>query len=149
MANKDSEKQTHVGLVVVTHVDYGSSLLRAAEHILGPVQDCVSIQVDIYDGVNETMKRLNDAVAMLDSGSGVLVLTDMFGGTPTNLSLSLLGGNGNIEVLTGVNLPMLLKIFGDRGKSLHELSELACEAGREGIAIAGDLLRSKLKKAEN
>ncbi|MDR1126337.1 MAG: PTS sugar transporter subunit IIA [Deltaproteobacteria bacterium] len=138
-----------VGLAVVTHVDYGASLLRAAEHIVGPIQDCVSIQVDINNDVQETLKRLNDAVALLDSGAGVLVLTDMFGGTPTNLSLSLLGRGGNIEVLTGVNLPMLLKVLSNRQKPLEEISELACEAGREGIAVAGDILRSKIKKSDD
>ena len=148
MPTENSDNNS-IGLVVVTHVDYGASLLRAAEHILGPVQDCVSIQVDINDDVQKTIKRLNDAVSLLDAGAGVLVLTDMFGGTPTNLSLSLLGRGGNIEVLTGVNLPMLLKVLGNRKKPLAELSELACEAGREGIAVAGDILRSKMKKNDD
>ena len=145
----ENTNDNSVGLVIVTHVDYGASLLRAAEHIVGPIQDCVSIQVDINNDVQETIKRLNDAVSLLDSGAGVLVLTDMFGGTPTNLSLSLLGRGGNIEVLTGVNLPMLLKVLNSRKKPLDELSELACEAGREGIAVAGDILRSKIKKSDD
>lgn len=145
---QNEERKVHIGVVIVTHVDYGASLLRAAEHILGPVQDCVSIQVDINNDVGETVQRLTDAVARLDTGLGVLVLTDMFGGTPTNLSLSLLGKGGEIEVLTGVNLPMLLKVFGNRSKPLHELAEIACEAGREGIAVAGDILRNKVRKTE-
>ena len=148
MLAEENNRAANVGVVIVTHVDYGASLLRAAEHILGPVQDCVSIQVDINNDVGETVQRLKDAVMLLDNGSGVLVLTDMFGGTPTNLSLSLLGGQANIEVLTGVNLPMLLKVCGSRKKPLRELADLACEAGREGIAVAGEILRSRGKRAE-
>ena len=141
---QDSRKE-QVGIVIVTHVDYGAALLRAAEHILGPAQDCTSIQVDINYDVSETVNRLKEAVSLLDTGKGVLVLTDMFGGTPTNLSLSLMS-SGNIEVLTGVNLPMLLKVMGNRDKNLKELSEIACVAGCDGIAVAGDLLRNKQRK---
>jgi PTS system mannose-specific IIA component len=147
MENHDTGQEVHIGVALVTHVNYGATLLRAAEHILGPINDCVSIQVDINSDVNESVKRLNDAVSILDSGLGVLILTDMFGGTPTNLSLSLLGSGKNIEVLTGVNLPMLLKVFAHRTKTLRELAIIACEAGREGIAIAGEILRNKVKKA--
>lgn len=131
------------GIILVTHVDYGSALLRAAEFILGPVQDCTCIQVDSSLGVEDTVKRLQEAVDRLSSGCGVLVLTDMFGGTPTNLSLSLLGSRKDVEVLTGVNLPMLLKVLSNRQMPLAELAECAELAGREGIIAAGQMLRSK------
>lgn len=148
MKEQEGSRKVQVGIVIVTHVDYGAALLRAAEHILGSVSDCVSLQVDINNEVSETVNRLQDAAVRLDSGLGVLVLTDMFGGTPTNLSLSLLGkGELNIEVLTGVNLPMLLKVLGNRHKTLAELAEVACDAGREGIAVAGEILRNKVKKS--
>ena len=143
---QDSRK-IQVGIVIVTHIDYGAVLLRAVEHILGPAHDCATIQVDISYDAAETVNRLKEAVALLDTGKGVLILTDMFGGTPTNLSLSLMG-NGNIEVLTGVNLPMLLKVMGNRDKNLQQLSEIACVAGRDGIVAAGELLRSKQRKHE-
>lgn len=148
MKQEDGARNVQVGIAIVTHVDYGAALLRAAEHILGPVQDCTTLQVDINNEVSETVNRLREAVRRLDSGLGVLVLTDMFGGTPTNLSLSLLGQDEfNIEVLTGVNLPMLLKVLGNRKKSLAELADIACDAGREGIAVAGEILRNKFKKS--
>lgn len=148
MNKQQEDRKVQVGIVIVTHVDYGAALLRAAEHIVGSVQDCATLQVDINNEVTDTVNRLKDAAKRLDSGLGVLVLTDMFGGTPTNLSLSLLGqGNLNIEVLTGVNLPMLLKVLGNRKKSLQELAEIACDAGREGIAVAGEILRNKFKKS--
>ena len=132
------------GVVLVTHVDYGAGLLRAAETILGPLADCSSIQVDAGLDVAETVARLKEAVNLLDKGNGVIILTDMFGGTPTNLSLSLLG-SGSIEVVTGVNLPMLLKVFEARHKELAELADLAMEAGGKGIVSASRLLRSKVK----
>lgn len=148
MSQQTENRNVQVGIVIVTHVDYGAALLRAAEQIVGQVLDCATLQVDINNEVTDTVNRLEDAVIRLDSGLGVLVLTDMFGGTPTNLSLSLLGkGNLNIEVLTGVNLPMLLKVLSNRRKSLAELSDIACEAGREGIAVAGEILRNKFKKS--
>lgn len=132
------------GVILVTHVDYGSGLLRAAETILGPLADCSSIQVDSGLDVGETVSRLKEAVSLLDKGNGVIILTDMFGGTPTNLSLSLLG-TGAIEVVTGVNLPMLLKVFEARRKDLSELADMAMEAGRMGIDSASRILRSKVK----
>jgi PTS system mannose-specific IIA component len=131
------------GIILVTHLDYGSALLRAAEFIVGPVQDCTCIQVDSALAVEETVNRLQEAVDLLSRGHGVLVLTDMFGGTPTNLSLSLLGSRKDVEVLTGVNLPMLLRVLGNRTLPLPELAELALEAGCEGIIAAGKVLRSK------
>ena len=134
-----------VGIVIVTHVDYGSSLLKAAEFIIGPVQDCVCIQVDAgLQEVEETVARLKDAIRRLSSGNGVLILTDMFGGTPTNLSLSLLGTRTDVEVVTGVNLPMLLKVLVQRQQTLEELSETAITAGIEGIIAAGKMLTSRV-----
>ena len=143
MNKPDASATAHAGVVVVTHVDYGASLLRAAESILGPLQDCSSIQVDAAVDSAETVKRLQDAAMLLDHGQGVIILTDMFGGTPTNLSLSLLNTHA-VEVVTGVNLPMLLKVFENRIKlGLRELAMLAMDAGCKGIVSAGDMLRKK------
>lgn len=148
MNKNDSQHLPAAGVVLVTHVDYGAGLLRAAETILGPLADCSSIQVDSGLDVAETVARLKEAVSLLDKGNGVIILTDMFGGTPTNLSLSLLG-TGAIEVVTGVNLPMLLKVFEARRTSLAELADKAMEDGRKGIDSASRILRSKAKaKAE-
>ena len=138
-----SSSSDQIGVVLVTHADYGSALLRAAELILGPVRDCTCIQVDVNNLVEESVSRLHEAVERLDSGSGVLILTDMFGGTPTNLSLSLLKSHPNIEVLTGMNLPMLLRVIPNRDKPLAELAELAKQSGCEGIIAAGKVLRNK------
>ena len=123
----EQQSSTQVGIIVVAHADYGSAMLRTAEFILGTLSDCTSISVDIAQEVPETVRRLDDAAQRLDKGAGVIILTDMFGGTPTNLALSLLGSH-NVEVVTGVNLPMLLKVFTLSRKA--PLAELA--AGRRG-----------------
>lgn len=134
---------TEVGIIVVAHADYGSVLLRTAEFILGPLSDCSSISVDIGQEVPETVRRLKDAAERLDKGAGVIILTDMFGGTPTNLALSLLSTH-NVEVVTGVNLPMLLKVFSSRGTPLAELASMASEAGIKGIVVPGAMLKTRL-----
>ena len=134
-----------VGIIVVAHTDYASALLRTTEFILGPLGDCTSISVDVAFDVSETVQRLNDAAQLLDKGAGVLILTDMFGGTPTDLSLALLSTH-NVEVVTGVNLPMIIKAFSARVLPLKELAELVGEAGKQGIVVAGEVLEQKSPK---
>lgn len=140
----DENKSTQVGIIVVAHADYGSAMLRTAEFILGPLSDCSSISVDVAHEVSETVRRLDDAAQRLDKGAGVIILTDMFGGTPTNLALSLLASH-KVEVVTGVNLPMLLKVFTSRDNELGELARMAGEAGAKGIVVAGSMLRNKAR----
>lgn len=78
----EQQSSTQVGIIVVAHADYGSAMLRTAEFILGTLSDCTSISVDIAQEVPETVRRLDDAAQRLDKGAGVIILTDMFGGTP-------------------------------------------------------------------
>lgn len=141
--NEQSRSDAPVGVVVVTHTDYGAWLLKAAEFILGPQERCRCVSVDMTHEVDETLATLKTAIKDTDQGGGVLILTDMFGGTPTNLSLSLLG-TGRLEVLTGVNLPMLIKILGSRTKALEILAVEAKQAGCQGIVVAGEVLRKKV-----
>lgn len=140
----ESEQQKRLGVVLVTHTEYGAWLLKAAEMILGPQQQCMAVSVDVSQEVEQTVKNLKQAVADCDTGAGVMLLTDMFGGTPTNISLSLLGSR-ELEVVTGVNLPMLLKVLGARETPLARLAQDAKEAGTKGIVVAGEILRSKVK----
>ena len=140
----EDSKKTQVGIIIVSHADYGSAMLRTAEFILGPQSDCSSISVDIAHEVSETVRRLTDAAQRLDKGAGVIILTDMFGGTPTNLALALLATH-KVEVVTGANLPMLLKVFSAREKNLEELAQLSGEAGSKGIVVAGNMLRNKAR----
>lgn len=141
--SKDKNKKGDVGVVVVTHTDYGARLIAAAEMILGSQDACVSVSVDTTVEIDKTIEALRAAVDAVDKGSGVMVLTDMFGGTPTNLSLSLLG-TGKLEVITGVNLPMLLKVLGMRALPLSKLAVEAKGAGVQGIVVAGEVLRQKV-----
>ncbi len=138
---KDQPKIT--GVIIVTHTDYGERLLAAAQLILGQQSGCRSIPVDVSSNVEETVRTIKTAIQETDTGNGVLILTDMFGGTPTNLSLSLLGA-AHIEVITGVNLPMLLKVLGSRAMPPADLAREAKKAGVQGIVVAGEVLRQKV-----
>ncbi|MDQ7834508.1 MAG: PTS sugar transporter subunit IIA [Humidesulfovibrio sp.] len=131
-----------VGVLVVTHGSFGAALLEAAQMILGPQLGVDSVSVLVSKGVDEIVVALKAGVANLDSGMGVMVLTDLFGGTPTTLSLSLLKG-GNLEVVSGVNLPMLLKVLQGRQMKLPELASQAKAAGQDGIKVPGEMLRKK------
>lgn len=140
---KAEETARAKGIIIVAHGTFGSSFLRTAESILGPQEDCVSISVDAAHDVEEAIRRLNDAAERLDAGQGVIVLTDMFGGTPANLALALLKKH-KAEVITGINLPMLLKVMECRATcGLEELAGLAEEAGKSGIVSAGKFLKNK------
>lgn len=140
----NDNNDVQVGVILVSHADFGAAALRTAELILGPLSDCASINVNVAEDVSGSVSRLTDAAQRLDKGAGVLILTDMFGGTPTNIALSLLGSH-NVEVVTGLSLPMVLKVFTSRTTPLHELAKLASEAGAKGIVVAGDMLRQKHK----
>lgn len=131
-----------VGVLVVTHGEFGAALLDAAQMIMGPQQGIASVSVLVSRGVDEILAELKAALAKLEAGMGVVVLTDLFGGTPTTLSLSL-RKLGNNEVVAGVNLPMLLKVLQSRTATLAELAAQAKAAGQQGIVVPGEMLRKK------
>lgn len=131
-----------IGLLIVTHCDLGKELLNAAEFILGKIEAVDTIAITETSGTDLLRKKIEAKVSTLDKGDGVLILTDMFGGTPSNLSLSFLK-EGRIEVLTGVNLPMLIAIVQNRPNfRVTALAEKAQEAGKMGISLASKLLES-------
>lgn len=140
----DEQAPRRVGIIVFTHADYGKALIASAEGILGAQPGYEILTVGSGVDVEDTMAKLRSAVERLDDGGGVVVFTDMFGGTPSNLSISLLGSL-NVEVITGVNLPMLLRAFNRRNESLIELARASREAGVQGIVVAGEILRQKTK----
>ncbi len=141
MAPTDS----HVGIVVVTHGNFGLELIKAAEMVLGEQERCFAVSVDVKREVDETVEAIRQVVKKADDGTGVLILTDLFGGSPTTLSLSLLKAD-SLEVVTGVNLPMIIKALQSRGEKLGTLAAAIREAGHQGIVVAGELLRKKTKK---
>ena len=132
-----------VGLVVATHGQLAAELLRTAESIVGQVPSASAVSVDSTTSVEEARARLATAIHRVGTdGEGVLVLTDMFGGTPSNLALTFL--DEQIEVVTGVNLPMLMKLASSRGSGLAAAAELATAHGQKNITLASALLRANV-----
>ena len=131
-----------IGLLIVTHCDLGKELLNAAEFIVGSIEAADTLSITQTVDSDKLRKTLERKISALDKGNGVLILTDMFGGTPSNLSLSFLK-EGKVEVLTGVNLPMIIAFVQYRSNlTLKELAQKAQEAGKLGISVAGKLLES-------
>ena len=145
MTAKDTKRKPQVGIVLVTHGDFGQALLGAAEMVLGPQEKCLSIGVDVEVGVDETMESIRKAIRSVETGHGVVALTDLFGGSPTTMSLSLMKSE-KLEVITGVNLPMLVMALQSRSMNLDALAEKIKSAGEQGIKVAGAMLRKKTKK---
>jgi mannose PTS system EIIA component len=133
-----------IGVLITTHGNLGSEFLKVAEMIRGPLKDVMHISVDQTKSVEDLKKDINAAIKKLDQGQGVLILTDLFGGTPSNLSLSLLK-EGKVEVVTGVNLPMLLKLSDTREKmNLQDFANYIKEYGRKNIYLASEILNKKV-----
>lgn len=132
------------GVLIVTHGKLGEELIKAAELIRGEMTGVISIAVDARKGVEDLKKEITAAIKKADSGNGVLILTDLFGGTPSNISLSFLK-KGKIEVVTGVNLPMLLKITDTRKKAaLADFADSIKEYGKKNIRLASEILSKKV-----
>ncbi|NQU13843.1 MAG: PTS sugar transporter [Desulfobacteraceae bacterium] len=130
-----------IGLLIISHCDLGREFLNAAELIVGRLEGADAIAITQTSESKELLKAIDEKIKNLDHGQGVLVLTDMFGGTPSNLSLSFLKEQ-TVEVLTGVNLPMVIAVAQDRERlTLSELGEKAEQAGKRSIALAGKLLK--------
>ncbi|MBL7176231.1 MAG: PTS sugar transporter [Desulfobacteraceae bacterium] len=129
-----------IGLLIITHCDLCKELLNAAEFIVGRLEAVATIPINQTSDSEEIRKMIEEKITSLDQGQGVIILTDMFGGTPSNLSLSFLKEE-MVEVLTGVNLPMVIAIAQSRmDLKLSELAEKAQEAGKASISLAGKLL---------
>jgi len=131
-----------VGVVVVSHGQLATELLNAAETIVGELPGFAAVSIGWHDDVNAARGAIEQAVSRVESGSGVLLLTDMFGGTPSNLGMAFLAAD-RLEVVTGVNLPMLIKLAKTPADSdLLTLAQGLCEHGRAAIRVASDLLRA-------
>ncbi len=129
-----------IGIVVVSHGKLALELVASAEHVVGPQETCCAIAIEVEDDIEVRREEIRQAARACDQGRGVLILTDMFGGTPSNLAISIME-QGNIEIVSGVNLPMLIKLAEVRGDlSLIEAASVACQAGRKYINVASELL---------
>jgi mannose PTS system EIIA component len=130
-----------VGVVVVTHGQLATELVNAAEMIVGELSGFVAVSIGWHDDVETAREAIAAAIARVARPAGVIVLTDMFGGTPANLGLPFLAEQ-QVEVITGVNLPMLLKLAGLRqATSLLQAAQQTRESGRNAIWVASDLMR--------
>ena len=129
-----------VGGLVVTHGQLGQELVAAAETIVGATLPIVAVSIGWNDDVAESQRKIEVAVQKVDTGKGVIILTDMFGGTPSNLALPLLK-KGELEIVTGVNLPMIIKVANQApNDSLSELVTRVKQQGQKHISIASELL---------
>ena len=134
-----------MGGLIVTHGRLATELLNAAEAIVGDVQNIAAVSIGWHDDVGMASSMIEKAIARVNTGSGVLVLTDMFGGTPTNIASTFLE-DGVVEVITGVNLPMLIKLIQlEADVDLAGAARLVRENGQNNIYIASDLLSPKQK----
>jgi PTS system mannose-specific IIA component len=130
-----------IGLVVVSHGRLAEEFIAAAEHVVGRLDAVRAVCIGPEDDMDMRRKEIIAAAKECDQGAGVVILTDMFGGTPSNLAISVMGG-GRIEVIAGANLPMLIKLAEVRGKlPLAEAALAAAEAGRKYISVASALLQ--------
>jgi PTS system mannose-specific IIA component len=130
-----------IGLVLVTHGDLAKEFVKALEHVVGPQGQIEPICIGPEDDMERRRQDILDAVSRVNDGSGVAILTDMFGGTPSNLAISVMNG-GTIEVVAGVNLPLLVKLAKVRAeRPLAAAVAEAKEAGRKYINVASQVLQ--------
>jgi mannose PTS system EIIA component len=132
-----------IGVVVVTHGQLATELLNAAETIVGDLPRFTAVSIGWHEDVQDARDEIARAIGRVDAEHGVLLLTDMFGGTPSNLGMTFLEV-GKVEVLTGANLPMLLKLASmTDGTDLLEVARALREHGKNAIWVASDLLRGE------
>jgi len=132
-----------IGVVVVTHGQLANELVNAAEMIVGDLPQFTAVSIGWHDDVNDAREDISQAIERVRGEEGVLLLTDMFGGTPSNLSISVMN-RPNVEVLAGINLPMLVKLAKVRGDcSLEKSVAAAQEAGKKYITVASRVLAGK------
>ena len=131
-----------IGALLVSHGHLAQELLAAAEMIVGEISHIQAVSIGWHDDVNDARSEIERRIADVDGGAGVLILTDMFGGTPSNIAFSF-HDPGKLDVVTGANLPMILKIASQKeGETLESLARSICEQGRSSIAMASDFLKT-------
>jgi PTS system mannose-specific IIA component len=129
-----------IGLVLVTHGHLAEEFVRAMEHVVGRQEAVATVCIGPNDDVERRRKEIAEAIKNVDSGEGAIILTDLFGGTPSNLAISLMEA-GRVEVIAGINLPMLIRLAGARkGASVQVAISAARDAGRNYITIASEFL---------
>ena len=131
-----------IGVVLVTHGRLAEEFRHAVEHVVGPQEQFETVSIGADDDMEQRRRDIVDAVAQVDGGKGVIVLTDMFGGTPSNLAISVMEP-GRVEVIAGMNLPMLIKLTSARRGDMETALVEAQNAGRKYINVASQVLSAK------
>jgi PTS system mannose-specific IIA component len=131
-----------IGVVLVTHGRLAEEFRQAVEHVVGPQEQFRTVSIGPEDDMEQRRREIVEAVAETDTGEGVIVLTDMFGGTPSNLAISVMEP-GRIEVIAGMNLPMLIKLSSARRCTMEQALTEAQNAGRKYINVASQVLAAK------
>lgn len=133
------ERKGLIGIIIISHCNLAAEMVRVAELIVGPLPNCRTICFDVPQNVEEMTKQLRKAIKEVDQGKGVLILTDLFGGTPANIALAFLGPE--VEIVCGVNLPMLIRLAGTRSsESLKDAAATIKEYGKRHISLASEVL---------
>ncbi len=134
-----------IGMVLVTHGRLADEFIAALEHVVGPQRNVAAVCIGPEDDMEQRRREIIEQVSRVDDGAGVVVLTDMFGGTPSNLAISIMD-RAKIEVIAGMNLPMLIKLASVRNtEKLGDAVASAREAGRKYINVASQLLAGEVK----
>jgi len=128
-----------IGMVLVTHGRLAAEFVAALEHVVGPQRNIAAVCIGPEDDMEKRRSEILERARACDTGEGVILLTDMFGGTPSNLAISIMD-QARIEVLAGVNLPMLVKLASVRNRPIAEAVRMAQEAGRKYITVASRIL---------
>ena len=131
-----------IGLILVTHGTLADEFVVAMEHVVGPQKQIATVCIGPRDDMEQRRKDIANAIKTVDDGEGVIILSDLFGGTPSNLSISLLDA-GRVEVIAGVNLPMLIRLESARkNMTVSNAVAAARDAGRKYISVASELLEA-------
>jgi len=138
-----------IGMILVTHGKLAETFIDAMEHVVGPQDGVATICIGPNDDMERRRKDIADAIQRVDTGEGAIILTDLFGGTPSNLAISLLDA-GRIEVIAGINLPMLIRLAGARkAMNVTDAVGAAQTAGRNYITVASEFLGQDLETARS
>jgi PTS system mannose-specific IIA component len=136
-----SERITRIGGVIISHGQLATELLSAAETIVGAIDHLTAVSIGWHDDVEVARQEIARSIARVDQGHGVLLLTDMFGGTPTNIAATFLGEHPDLEIITGVNLPMIIGLADQQdGSDLPTTARRLRDQGQRDIYLASELL---------
>lgn len=129
-----------IGIVLVAHCNLAQEMLAVVEHVVGPQEGIECVGIKVTDDMEQKRHEILEKTSLADKGDGVIVVTDMFGGTPSNLAISIMEER-NIEVISGMNVPLLVKLVRERNETIADAVVSAQEAGRKYINIASHLLK--------